>query len=177
MNKMVQDKVKESKKADAKTVPLKEGLQAVYSRPDADRMIDKVITPLRLELQDLGQYDRIINQLTDEALNALTNTRNFRPPVQVTYAIFLENLMADSRHLAEAEDNLERKLLKKIKKAHIKITKEAANERRVRGLAEARSPSEIATDILDQIEKMDKEKAEAAKADAEKTKEEAEKAD
>jgi hypothetical protein len=168
MTKLVQDKLKESKKANAKTVPLKEGLQAVYSRPDADRMIDKVITPLRMELQDLDQYDRIINELTDEALNALKNTRNFKPSVQVTYAIFLENLMGDARRLAESEDNLERKLLKKIKKAGIKVTKEAANERKVRTLNESRSPSDIANDLLDGIEKMEKENAEAKKLAAEK---------
>ena len=168
MTKLVQDKLKESKSADAKTVPLKECLQAIYSRPDADRMIDKVITPIRMELQELDQYDRIINALTDEALNALKNTRNFKPAVQVTYAIFLENLMGDIRRQAEAENNLERKLLVKIKKADIKITKEAANERKVRTLTESRSPSEVASDILNGIEKLDKEKAEAAKVAAEK---------
>ena len=167
MNKLVQDKIKESKKSDAKVVPLKEALQAVYARPDADRMIEKVLTPLRMELQDLGEYERIINDLTDEALNALKHTKNFKPSVQVTYAIFLENLMADSRRLAETEDNLERKLLKKIKKGNVKITKEAANERRVRSLSEARSPSDIASDILDGIEKMEKEKIEAEKKAAE----------
>lgn len=164
MNKLVQDKVKESKKAVAKSVPLKEGLQAIYSRPDGDRMIDKVIAPIRLELQDLNQYDRIINDLTDEALNALKNTKNFKPAVQVTYSIFLENLMADNRRLAESGDNLERKLLKKIKKANIKITKEAANERRVRSLIESRSPSDIATDVLNEIEQLEKQKAEEAAA-------------
>lgn len=168
MTKLVQDKLKESKKAEAKTVPLKECLQAIYSRPDGDRMIDKVITPVRLELQELDQYDRIINELTDEALNALKNTRNFKPSVQVTYAIFLENLMGDARRLAESEDNLERKLIKKIKKANIKITKEAANERKVRTLVESRSPSDTASDILDGIEKLDKEKAAAEKLAAEK---------
>lgn len=170
VNKLVQDKIKESKKADAKTVPLKEGLQAVYARPDADRMIDKVVTPLRMELQDLDQYDRVINELTDEALNALKHTRAFKPSVQVTYAIFLENLMADARRLAETEDNLERKLLKKIKKANIKMTKEAVNERKVRSLSEAKSPSEIAGEILDGIDKLDKDKAEADKLAAEEAK-------
>lgn len=168
MNKLVQDKIKESKKADAKVVPLKEALQAVYARPDADRMIEKVLTPLRMELQDMGEYERIINELTDEALNALKHTKNFKPSVQVTYAIFLENLMADSRRLAETENNLERKLLQKIKKGNVKVTKEAANERRVRSLSEARSPSDIASDILDGIEKMEKEKARSAETEAEK---------
>lgn len=171
MNKLVQDKIKESKKADAKTVPLKEAIQAVYSRPDSDRMIEKVINPLRLELQDLAQYERIMNDLIDEALNALTNTRNFKPAVQVTYSIFLENFMADNRRLAESDDNFERNLFRKIKKAKIKVTKEASNERQVRSLSAARSASEIAGDILEEIEKAEKEKIEAIKAKADSTKE------
>jgi hypothetical protein len=165
MTNLVQDKIKESKKASAKTVPLKEGMQAVYARPDSDRMIDKVISPLRLELEDLGSYQRIINELVDEATNALKNTRNFKPSVQVTYMIFLENLMADVRRAAADGDNLERKLLLKIKKAKIKLTKEALNERRVRSSVESRSPSDIASDILQEIEA-------AAKAADEKAKEE-----
>jgi hypothetical protein len=169
MNKIVRDKLKESKHADAKTVPLKEGIQAVFSRPDQDRMIEKVIAPLRSELQDMDQYDRTMTALTEEALNALTNTRNFKPSVQVTYAVFLENLMADSRKAAEEDGSLEQKLLQKIKKANIKVTKEAENERRVRGgLPDSKSPSEIAASILEEIDKAKKERAEAEKAEKEK---------
>lgn len=170
MTKLVQEKIKESKKADAPTVPLKEAIQAVYARPDSDRMIDKVVGPLRLELQDLDQYERIMTELTEEALNALKHTKNFKPPVQVTYSIFLENLIADSRNLAAGEDGFERKILKKIKKAKVELTKEAKNERAVRGLTEARSPSEIVSDVLDSIEKAEKENAAAKKAEAEKEK-------
>lgn len=175
MTKLVQDKIKEAKKADAPTVPLKEAIQAVYARPDTDRMIDKVVGPLRLELQDMDQYERIIIELTEEALNALKHTKNFKPPVQVTYAIFLENLIADSRNLAASEDGLERKLFKKIKKAKIELTKEAKNERAVRGLPEARSPSAIVADILDTIEQAEQEKAEAQKAEKKAEEEKAKK--
>src|SRR5688572_16580355 len=121
MSKLVQDKVKESKKADAKVVPLKEAFQAVFARPDTDRMIEKVANPLRFELQDLGEYERVLTELTEEALNALKNTKNFKPSVQVTYAIFLENLMADVRAGAAQADGFERNLIRKIKKAKITL--------------------------------------------------------
>lgn len=172
MNKLVQDKLKESKKSDAKVVPLKEGLQAVYSRPDTDRMIVKVVDPLRLELQELGEYERVLTELTEEALNALKHTRNFKPPVQVTYLLFLENLMADMKSTALQFDGFERGLIKKIKKANIKLTKEAENEKNVKGFNQTKAPSETASLILESIEEAEKEKKAAEKAAPEKEKSE-----
>lgn len=168
MSKLVQDKIKESKKADAKVVPLKEALQAVYSRPDSDRMIEKVASPLRFELDELGEYRRVMKELIDEALNALKHTRNFRPSVQVTYIVFLENFMGENKNAATKEDGFERGLIKKIKKAKIKVTKEATNERNVKGLKEKKSPSDTAEEVLENIKQLEKEKEEkAAEAAAE----------
>ena len=92
MNEMVLAKVEESKKSSSgKNVPLKEALQSVYSRPNDDQMIDKVVAPLRTHLDELDEWERTLSQLTDEAINALKNPRAFKPVVQVTYQIFLEN--------------------------------------------------------------------------------------
>ncbi|MFN8791081.1 MAG: hypothetical protein ACK5Y2_06460 [Bdellovibrionales bacterium] len=157
MSKLVQEKLKEAKSAAAKTVPLKEGFQAVFSRPDHDRMIEKVVGPLRFELQDLGEYERIITELTEEAINALKNTRNFKPAVQVTYLIFLENLMADIKDQALQNDGFERQLFKKIQKAKIKLTQQAENEKNLKGLKETKSPSETAALVLESIEKSQEE--------------------
>ncbi|MFN7906293.1 MAG: hypothetical protein ACK5P5_14025, partial [Pseudobdellovibrionaceae bacterium] len=76
MTQLVQQKVKESKRAsDGKVVPLKEAYQAVMSRPNDDGLIEKVIDPVRNELEDLNEKERIIEALTQEAINALTNTK------------------------------------------------------------------------------------------------------
>lgn len=157
MNKLVQEKIKESKKADAKIVPLKEAFQAVFARPDQDRMIEKVAGPLRNEMVSLGQYERAISQLVEEALNALKHTRNFKPSVQVTYIFFLENLMADMKPVLAQKDSFERKILKQIEKAKIKITKQAQNELAVRGFSEKKSPSEVAEQINEDLKKQDEE--------------------
>ncbi len=157
MNKLVQEKIKESKKADAKIVPLKEGFQAVFARPDQDRMIEKVAGPLRSEMVSLGRYEKAVNELTEEALNALTNTKNFKPTVQVTYLFFLENLMADMKPVLSDTDSFEKKLMQKIEKADIKLTKQALNELASRGFADKKSPSEVAEQILEEL-KSPKEK-------------------
>jgi hypothetical protein len=155
ISKLVQDKIKESKKADARIVPLKEAIQAVFSRPDQDRMIEKVAGPLRSELIDLGQYEKAMTELTEEALNALKNTRNFKPAVQVTYIFFLENLMADLKPVLKTGESFEKKLLKKIEKADISITKQAQNDLGVRGFSEKKSPSDTAELILEELKKKE----------------------
>lgn len=152
MNKLVLDKVKESKKAESgKVVPLKEALQAVYSRPNEDEMIDKVVAPLRTRLDELEAWEKTLSQLTDEALNALKNPKAFKPVVQVTYIIFLENLLSEIKpHLKKVD--YDKSLAIRIRDAHIEPTKEAINERKLRTMKATTSPSEIAKSILREAE-------------------------
>ncbi|WP_374078023.1 hypothetical protein [Bdellovibrio bacteriovorus] len=148
MNKMVSEKVKESKKSGSgKAVPLKEALQAVYSRPNDDDMIEKIVAPLRSSLDELESWEKTISQLTDEAINALKNPRAFKPVVQVTYVIFLENLMAEIKPYLKT-DGFERKIVERIRDAKIEVSKEASNERKLRMMKDTGSPSQIAEKIL-----------------------------
>jgi len=159
MNKLVSDKVKESKKsASGKAVPLKEALQAVYSRPNDDDMIDKIVAPLRSGLDELESWEKTISQLTDEAINALKNPRAFKPVVQVTYVVFLENLLAEVKPYATKE-GFERKIVERIRDAHIAVSKEAMNERKLRTMKDTTSPSEIAEKILSHTEEAPAETA------------------
>lgn len=151
MNQMVNDKIKESKKAySGKNVPLKEALQAVYSRPNDDDMIDKVVAPLRTNLDEIEAWEKTVSQLTDEAVNALKHTKPFKPVIQVTYAVFLENLLSEIKPYIKG-NGFERKIAERIRDAHIEITKEAKNERSVRMMKHTDSPSEVAEKILKDI--------------------------
>ncbi|MFN8847089.1 MAG: hypothetical protein ACK5W9_09585 [Bdellovibrionales bacterium] len=173
MNKLVQEKIKESKKADAKIVPLKEGFQAVLARPDQDRMIEKVAGPLRSEIVSLGRYEKAVTELTDEALNALTNTKNFKPTVQVTYVFFLENLMADMKPVLTDADSFEKKMVQKIEKAEIKLTKQALSELASRGFSDKKSPSDVAEQILEELKKSNESSKEKSSTADDDTKEDA----
>lgn len=148
MNKLVSDKVKEAKKsASGKAVPLKEALQAVYARPNDDEMIEKIVSPLRSNLDELESWEKTISQLTDEAINALKNPRAFKPVVQVTYVVFLENLLAEIKPHAKS-DGFERKIAERIRDAKIDVSKEAVSERKLRMMKDTTSPSVIAESIL-----------------------------
>lgn len=148
MNDLVTKKVNESKKASSgKTVPLKEALQAVYSRPNDDDMIDKVVAPLRSQLDELDAWEKTVSQLTDEAISVLNHPNAFSPVVQVTYEIFLENLLAEMKPYI-ATSNFEKTLTTRIRDAKIEISKKAINERVARSMKSTVSPSEIAAQIL-----------------------------
>lgn len=148
MNALVMSKVKESKKfRDGKIVPLKEALQAVYSRPNEDGMIEKVIGPLRTELDEADLWEKAINDLTTEAINALKNPKAFKPVVQVSYQIFLENLLADMKPFL-TKSGFERSLTEKVRDAKLSMTKEATAERKLRMMKNAISPSELAGQLL-----------------------------
>ena len=147
MNKIVQDKIKESRKEKAdKSIPLKEALQAVFSRPNDDFMIEKIIGPLKSELEENNAWEHTINTLVKEATGALKNPKAFHADAQVTYIVFLENLVAEFR--PKANENFERGVLMTIKKANIQVTKEAQAERQLRMMKQSQSPSELAEAVL-----------------------------
>ncbi len=148
MNEIVSSKIKESKKSYAgKTVPLKEALQAVFGRPDEDNMVEKVLSPLKTELEGQDAWEKSLKELTTEAINALKNSKNFKAEVQVTYQVFLENLLAQLKPDL-GKGGFESKLVEKIRDAKLEISPAAQSERKLRMMKTPVSPSEIANMIL-----------------------------
>ncbi len=151
MNDIVSSKIKESKKSYAgKTVPLKEALQAVFGRPDEDNMVEKVLSPLKTELESQDAWEKSLKELTTEAMNALKNCKNFKADVQVTYQVFLENLLAQLKPDL-GKGGFETKLVEKIRDAKLEISPAAQSERKLRMMKTPVSPSEIADLILKEI--------------------------
>ncbi len=155
MNKLVQSKIKESRKSGGnKAIPLKEALQAVFSRPNEDFMIEKIVSPLRNELDEQDAWETSVQGLVKEAIGALKNPKAFKPVIQVTYQVFLENMLSEMK--PRVAEKFENKVITQIRDAHIEITKEAANERRLRVMKETTSPSTIADAILKDYEEWKK---------------------
>lgn len=151
ISKLVNDKLKESKKSSSgKVIPLREALQAVYSRPNTDDMIEKVAGPIRTQLDDLEAWEKTITLLTDEAIGALKHPQTFKPLVQGTYVIFLHNLLADLKPMVK-NDGFEKKIVEKVRDAKIAITKSAQDDLNLRIMKEIVSPSEIAQQILKSV--------------------------
>jgi hypothetical protein len=170
MNSMVKKKVREFKK-DGSTQILKEAVQAVYSRPNDDGMIEKIITPLRNELDENDNWEPVMESLVQEAIGAMKNPKAFKPVVLNTYAVFLENVIADYKPFADKPGH-ERKMIEKIRDAKIEMTKAEEDERKLRTMSNHKSPSEIAASVMEDAKKVQaEEKAATEKESAdEKTK-------
>lgn len=167
MNSMVMSKIKESRKSDSgKNVPLKEALQAIYTRPNTDGMIEKIVGPLRTELDEMNAWEQTLNDLTVEALDALKNTRAFRPIVQVSYQIFLENLLIDMKPFAR-KAGFEKGLTEKIRDAKVGQSKESSSERRLRMMKSTISPSDLAKQILEEARKKEAIEKKSAESETE----------
>jgi hypothetical protein len=148
MNKLVKDKIKESRSEGGdKTLPLRDALQAVFSRPNEDFMIEKILSPLRSELDEYGAWDKSVKALVKEALGALKNPTAFKTEAQVTYVIFLENLISEMK--PKADEYFEKSVLEQIRDADIELTKAAQSERKLRMMRELVSPSDLAKAALE----------------------------
>ncbi|MCE3009064.1 MAG: hypothetical protein LW875_00445 [Proteobacteria bacterium] len=147
MNKIVRSKIAESKKSGGdKVIPLKEAFQAVFSRPNDDLMIEKIVSPLKTELEEHDAYEDTVRALVKEAISALKNPKAFQPVVQVTYVVFLENIISEFR--PKAGEEFEKSIIAQIRDAKIQLTKGARDERTLRMMKQNPSPSDIAAAIL-----------------------------
>jgi hypothetical protein len=147
MNKLVRSKIQESKKSGGdKNIPLKEALQAVFSRSNEDFMIEKLVPQLKVELEEHEGWEASVQALVKEALGALKNPKAFQPVVQVTYQVFLENIIAELK--PRAGEDFENRILKQIRDANAEPTKEAAHERRLRVMKQSSSVSQLADAVL-----------------------------
>jgi hypothetical protein len=162
MNKMVQGKIKESRKAGGdQAIPLKEALQAIYSRPNDDFMIEKLVSSVKTELDEHDAWESSIRALVKEAIGALKNPKAFKPVIQVTYIVFLENLISELK--PRLGEKFENQIIAQIRDAKIEVTKEAANERRLRVMKSTTSPSAIADGVLKDFEESKKNQPPPAK--------------
>jgi len=169
MNKLIKEKIKDSKSSGGdKTIPLKEALQAVFSRPNEDFLIEKILPPLKSQLEEHNAWERTLRALVKEALGALKNPKAFKPEAQVTYCVFLENLIAELR--PKVAEDFEKAVLTQIQDAEIELTKEAVSERSLRMMKENISPSQMAKSVLDNYASEQKQAAEAAAKAKEKEK-------
>jgi len=147
MSKLVRNKISEARTSGGdQVVPLKEALQAVLARPNEDFMTDKIMPPLVAELQQRNAWESSVQSLVKEALGALKNPKAFKPVVQVTYLVFLENLMSELK--PRIGEKFESEIIKQIRDAHIQVTDAASQERRLRVMKETTSPSDIAAALL-----------------------------
>ncbi len=165
MYKLVQGKVKQARSVgsntsdenvnDAEAIEhLREALKLIFSRPNSDNMIAKLMPDVRRELSGYSAYEDSISGLTAEALEVIKN-KKAATSQQATALFVLENIMSEVRPEAANNDDL-RRVVERVKDAKIKITNDVVKELKLRGMYKTRNPSEMAQDIIKSLPKKPK---------------------
>lgn len=158
MNDLVLQKIREYRKApeeeglEKKLTPLKSGVWLVMARPNEDNMVEKVLPLLKPPLDELDAWESTFHSIVDESISALKNTQNVSASDQVTYTVVLENIIAELKPEGQRKSDFEYKLIEKIAKAGIEVTKECRHERKIRMMKSTTSPSRIAQKIIEEIQ-------------------------
>ena len=133
---------------------LTEAMKLIFSRPNSDNMIAKLIPELRRELNSLNAFDQVLASLATEALR-VSKDKKAAPSRQATALFMLENLLGELR--PRAADNLaQRKIIEEIKKADVEISTATMKDMKLRGMFEAKNPSLLAEEILKTLPKPSK---------------------
>ncbi|MES2964703.1 MAG: hypothetical protein V4760_12495 [Bdellovibrionota bacterium] len=125
---------------------LRDGLRIILARPDQEGARATVFARLRSELQDLGSFEEVLNELAQEGIGALKDD-SLAVRLQATYVLILENLMAEIRPDLAKNKKL-RSIVEDIRDARIEISSEVKNRQRLRTMTNPVSPSETAKRIL-----------------------------
>lgn len=166
MNRLVRDKIRDSRKGGDKAGPLREAMQAVYSRPNDDFMIEKVVTPLKSELEEADGWESTMKSLVDEAVGNLRNPEGLRDEAQITYAIMLENIMAELK--PDVKGPFEHGIFTQVRDSNIALTKKAQNKRALGIMRAVKSPSEMAGEVLAEYDQRQKSGKVEEESEAEK---------
>jgi len=164
---MVLDMVKKSQTATNKEDTAGEGeavewlgraTKLIFSRPDSDNMVAKLLNEVRRELQGFNSYEDTIAGIAEEALTNASEKSN-TISVQSTALVILENVLREIRPAVLNSNNSElRRVVEKVAAANLRISDEVKKDRRMRGMFLTKNPSEDAEKILKAYDLANKKK-------------------
>lgn len=125
---------------------LSEALTYIFSRPDKDNMIAKLLPSLRKELLNYSAFETSMSLVVTDAITAIQS-----PKLPVTYratSVFvLENVMSQIQPQVSSNKEL-RGIIEKIRDAKIAIPNDIANDRKLKSMFRTSSPSATAEKVL-----------------------------
>lgn len=170
MHAMVQAQVRKAQAAtdEAEGIDhLRAALKLIFTRPDTDNMVAKLVTDVRRELAGYGAFERVIAQLAAEATDNLRN-KEANISVRTSASFILENLLTEIRPEAERENGEMRKTVRRLMDARLDLPREVKSERKLRGMFLTTNPSADAAKIIEGIEARDKASQQAAQQAAQR---------
>lgn len=125
---------------------LREGLKFVFSRPNQDNMVAKLVPLLRRELVQFNAFDSSVASILEEAIGAVPN-KNLSVDTRATYLFVVENIMAESRPRIK-DSQAVKNLFIRVKDSKLKVPNDVVLDRHLVSMFRSQSPAEVATTIL-----------------------------
>jgi len=144
---------------------LKEGVLIAFSRPNEDVVLDKVISIVKSNLEDIGEWESCALQIVKQSIAVLKNESG-SPIDQVTATVVLENILSESKPAFVQQyqaAGFETTLVEMIANAQIKLSRDVEHEKQLNQMRAGGSPSHIAQRLIEQKNKKLKEIAEKNK--------------
>ncbi|MCB0355467.1 MAG: hypothetical protein KDD40_00580 [Bdellovibrionales bacterium] len=125
---------------------LKEALRLIFSRPNKDNMVEKLLPEVRAELKSYSAFYDSIYDLVVEAVAGLGQ----KIPVvyKSTYIFVLENVMSEFRPLLKSDKEIQ-KIFFYIRDSDVKVPDDVRLDRKLRSMFKSQNPSETAKTIID----------------------------
>lgn len=136
--------------------PLKEGALIVFARPDADGMVEKVISHMRNPLEEENEWENTIVSLVRQSIDNMNNDK-ISARDQVTAGVILENIIAEFKpiYLKQAKTGgFETQIIDHIAAANVAYSKAASKERGIYLMRNNLNPSQIAKKVVAQKEAL-----------------------
>jgi len=144
---------------------LKEGVLIAYSRPDEDVTLEKVISIVKSNLEDIGEWESCARQIVVQSINTLKNEQA-SPVEQVTATVILENTLSEFKPAFIKQyqsGGFETSIVEMIAQADIRLSPKVESEKRLTQMRTGGSPSQIAHKMIDNKNKKLKEIEESQK--------------
>lgn len=135
---------------------LRDALKLIFSRPNSDNMVSKLVPDVRRELSNFSAFEDTLSSLTAECL-ASVNDENAALSRRSTDLFVLENLLEEIRPEVASNEDLHR-IVQRIADAKITVAHDVINDRKIRSMFKTKNPTEIAQDILKSLPKKDSKK-------------------
>ncbi len=135
---------------------LRQALKLIFSRPNSDNMVAKLVPEVRRVLVGFNSFESSIAALAGEAVGVVKN-EDAPVSVQSTSLFILDNILAEIRPEVEANAQM-RGIVENIRNARLSVSKDVIKERKVRGMFSTKSPSDIAREMLKKIDAKNKKK-------------------
>lgn len=130
-------------------------LKLIFSRPNSDNMVTKLVGEVRRDLQGFNSYEDVVSGITDEAIRL---SQNEEAPIitQSTALVELENIMAEIRPEVQNGNHALRRIVQNVRNADLRMSDEVKRDRRLRGMFRTTNPSDEARNILKVLDQKKK---------------------